>query len=778
MTAMTTFLALPLALLAASGAARPAAGAPTRTHARAAARAQTRADSISGRVTETGGAAVAGADVSLPELLRQTRTRADGTFAFADVPAGEYTVVVRRAGYAAESRRVTLPGGGTVDVALRATPFPLEPVTVTATRTPLAASNTPLASAALDRERLRRAHGVSLAQTIEQVPGVRTLSTGEQIGKPVIRGLSGSRVLVMDGGHRVEDYSWSDEDGPSVDPRLAERIEVIRGPASLMYGSDALGGVVNSVPEEVPDARLGESFARTGLELYGTTNGAGFGGVLRGEGARGGLGWRATGIGRFAEDFSSPRAKLENTGYFALNGEAAAGLRGGWGSATLRYARYGGEFRLLEANGPPPAAAVASGARAAVAGAARMEEEGPVRKLADDRVQLDAALPFSGMRLEAKAQWQRHWLEEVSDEGGGGPGQELPAFALTLNTVSADVVAHHRPAGAVRGALGLSGVLQSNGVGGPVLLVPDARIASGGAFLVEQGTWGAFSLLGGARVDARSLRADALPALGLAQDQDRSWTAASGDVGIVFRPVETVALRANIGRAWRAPNLFELFANGPRIGDARYEIGDASLDVEKSLDLDGGVRWRAGAVSGEVSAYRNHISDFIFVQPTTESRQGLQVFRYAQTDATLSGLDGVAEADVLPWLGLRAGGGFVRGTDETTDQPLPLMPPPRFSFAAEGHTAGLAGFDRAWASAEVERVTRASRVAQAETPLPGYTLLHLGAGLAGRLRGRDVRFDLQVRNATNTTYKDFLSRYKGFAFNPGRSLTLRLSTGS
>src|SRR2546425_653334 len=200
----------------------------------------------------------------------------------------------------------------------------------------------------------RRVGGpVRPGRALETLAGVRTLSTGESIGKPVIRGLAGARVLVLGNGSRLEDYSWSDEDGPSVDARLAERVEVIRGPASVLYGSDALGGVVNVIPAELPDANGGPAFARSGLEVSGATNNAEVAGALRVEGASGRLGWRATAIGRHAADLHTPAGELDNTGFGALSGEAAVGFRGSRGGAALRYARYGGEFKLLEAGGPP-----------------------------------------------------------------------------------------------------------------------------------------------------------------------------------------------------------------------------------------------------------------------------------------------------------------------------------------------------------------------------------------------------------------------------------------
>src|SRR5256886_4563569 len=185
------------------------------------------------------------------------------------------------------ARAVAVHGPTNLTVMLRRAPVWVEPVTITATRAPSAALGSPLSAAALSEDGLRRDQSVSLAHSLARLPGVNALTTGAQIGKPMIRGLAGARVLVLANGNRLEDYSWSDEDGPSVDARLAQRVELIRGPASVLYGSDALGGVVNVIPAELPDANGGPRGIRTGVELSGATNNAGLEAAARGGGASG-----------------------------------------------------------------------------------------------------------------------------------------------------------------------------------------------------------------------------------------------------------------------------------------------------------------------------------------------------------------------------------------------------------------------------------------------------------------------------------------------------------
>ncbi|HEX4934416.1 MAG TPA: TonB-dependent receptor, partial [Gemmatimonadaceae bacterium] len=500
-------------------------------------------------------------------------------------------------------------------------------VVVTATRDSIHPLASPLPTSTLTAGELRRDHGVSLAQTLTRLPGVRSLSTGEQIGKPVIRGLTGSRVLVLDDGLRLEDYSWSDEDGPSVEARLAERVEVIRGPASVLYGSDALGGVVNVIPAELLDARGGPPLRRGELELYGASVNREFGGALSLEGARGRAGARLRIVGRFGQDVHTPAGEIRNTGFAAGNGELAVGVHHEGGArTTVRLAHYGGEYQLLEIDAP------AGGTE---------DEGGPARVTLDDRLQLAHRRRVGRFDAELRGQLQRHSLQEKSDLPTPQPGQprEATVFDLLLNTASGDLLLRHGrdDAGRWRGTLGLSGLVQQNDTRGIIPLVPDARVAAAGAFAFERVSLGRLDLVAGARSDLRHLTADRNAELRLADDQERSWTTVSGDVGLVYRVVPSLAVSLNAGRAWRAPNLFELYANGPRLGEGRYELGAATLDPERSLNVDAALRWQSPRARAEVAAFRTRVDDYIYVAPTGAVASGLRVFRHAQRDATVAG---------------------------------------------------------------------------------------------------------------------------------------------
>jgi iron complex outermembrane receptor protein len=733
---------------------------------------------LNGRVVDSAGAAIPNAVVSLAELRLATTTSGDGTFAFPVVPSGKFTLVVRRVGFASAVREIVVPNAGDLVVQLSATPFEVEPVTITATRLPTTSLRSPLPTSALSEDQLRRDQSISVAKSLSKLPGVRSVSTGEQIGKPMIRGLFGSRVLVLENGSRLEDYSWSDEDAPSVDARLAQRVEVIRGPASVLYGSDAVGGVVNVVPEDLPSTNGGRAFRQIGVEAYGATNNKELGSAIKIAGANGRVGWRLFGVGRFAQSYSTPDGEVNNTGFLSANGEVAAGIRGTRSNTSLRFSHYGGEFKLLEAGGPPP-------------GAVEGADQGPERKLSDDRVQLVSDYLFSGFRLETKAQWQRHSLQEVSDDAcrlfptlpdcvvrvvsSSAAPTEQPAFDLLLNTGTVDVLGHHTIGELVRGTIGLSGLYQTNDSHGPIFLVPDATIKSGGAFAFEEATLGPWSFLAGARVDSRHLDADANPALGMTTDKTRTWTVTSGNVGAVFRPVPTMALAENFGVAWRAPTLFELYSNGPLLAESRYEIGDPNLKSERALNLDLSARWEGSRVRGEIAGFRNDIRDFIYLTPTPEMNQGLRVFRHQQADALLTGGEASAEVELAPQFSVRARHDFVRGTNKETDQPLPLMAPARTAVGADFKIVPTWA-NSFFAGSEVEYVAKQNRPNPADFVTDSYTLVNFDVGVEKNFLGRSTRLEVGVRNAGNVRYKNFLSRYKEFALEPGRNIIIRVST--
>lgn len=715
-------------------------------------------ETLTGTVVSESGDAIQDARILLVEMDRAVSTGAEGHFALTALGAGDYTLQISRFGYRTAVLSVSVPSAATLRVTLEEAVFPLDPVNVTIARGPLNPQASPLPASVLNAQDLERDRSASLARTLEKLPGVRNLSTGQEIGKPIIRGLSGARVLVLSQGLRLEDYSWSDEDGPAVDAAMADRIEVIRGPASVLYGADAVGGVVNVVPRPLPDAAGGEGFVNADAELSFATNNKEAGGVVRAEGASGAWGWRLMGNGRFAEALHTPNGELENTGFGAVNAEGALVRRGTWGTFTTRFVHNGGEFKLLEEDAPP-------------GGDTGMEEEGgPERKLMDDRLQLLGNFPLGGAtRLEARVQAQRHNIIELEDLPSAdphAPRTEVEAFNLTLSTGLGEVLLHHSLATGSSGTVGATGKLQSSSTDGVLQVIPGASNNAVGAFLLERWEAGPLTLLGGARADAVTVDADG--------HASRSFNALTWSAGAAWSLLDGVTLTGNIGSAWRAPTLFELYADGPRLGEARYEIGDADLVEETSLNLDAGVRVSVDRLRFSVSAYQNNFNDFLYIQPTAQVQDGYQVYRYQQADAVLHGAEGSAQIEVTPMLSLTGRADYVYGNNLAKDEPLPLIPPFRAVGGAEVHGAWPGSDSWAYLGGELEYVAAPDRLNPLDYDVGAYALVHATAGVKGTWMGRASSVDLQVRNLTGVEYKDFLSRYKRFALNPGRDVVLRL----
>jgi len=726
------------------------------------------ADSLSGRVTDREGKPLEGARVGVPDLGREAIADAAGRFRLSNLPTGRYTVVVERTGYAAAVRTVDLSADTFLEIELVATPFELPPVEVTVARSASDASRSALPTSILGPDRLRREQGVSLAHTIEGLPGVRNVATGEQVGKPMIRGLSGPRVSVLERGIPLREFSWSGEDGPSIDARTADRVEVLRGPASVLYGSDALSGVVNVIPPPLPDPHAAGPDFSGGVEVYGASNNRETGGSVDLAGTTGSIAMSALVVGRRAEEIHTPEGEIPNTGFEALNGQLAVGSRGTWGSLDLRYSRYGGEFKLREAGSAEGDVSMRERA---------IEEGGPVRKLSDDRIQAHGNFPLGDFRLETKAQWQRHWLEELEEEGaaGEGAGPEIPAFELLLGSYSLDVLLHHAFAENQSGTWGASAThLDYDSREGEEPIIPDARIWQVAAFAHERWQFGRLLASIGGRIDSHSLDVDPNERISVAGGT-RDFTSFTASAGASYRLTDPLSVSANVGRAWRQPTLFELYAEGPRIGEARFEIGDANLNAETSLAFDVGLRWAADRVEAEAHGFLNRVNDFIYLDPTGEIEEGFEVFRHRQADAELLGAElGVR---LRPWgpLGVTGGFDYVRGTNRDLDEPLPLMPPARFTIGAELAGAFI-GEEQGRVALETEIYAEQTRLTEFDTPTDSYALLHLEAGTRFRLGGRPFDVQLRIRNLLDTEYRDFLSRYKNFALDPGRDLQLRLRT--
>jgi len=715
---------------------------------------------LSGRVTTPAGAPVADVLVSLPDLHRSTTTDTSGRYSIAGLPAGTFTVTFQRIGYAPAVRSVVATGGDvTADVTMRESVVELTGVQVTASANATSPLNSPQPTSVVAGDELRQSQSQSLGETLSGVAGVRSWSTGVGIGKPVIRGLTSNRVLVLDDGQRLETQQWGDEHSPNIETANAERIEVIRGPASVLYGSDALGGVVNVIEKDLPDAVGVPGFVRgTMSAAYGSGNGL-KDGALDLEGGSGSVGFRGSLSGRSSGDVHTPDYVLWNSGDRALGGSGTIGARGTWGSLSGTFSQR--DERISMTDEDPLAT--------------------PTQRMSTSHARADLALPLGAARLEVSTGYERSRRREFEDDTTSTVG-----LGLLSQTYLADVHYHHAPLGQFSGLLGLSGLRTTFNKFGEETLIPPSRLNTVGIYAFEQSEGRRVNLSFGARYDYRRLDVDADTALGNSA-QTHTWSSAIANAGLLFHLTEPAALVINVGRGFRAPSSFDLYSNGVHEGTVAFERGNPNLKTEKSINTDVAVRAQTARLAFEVGAFVNLIQDYIYTFPTgtVDSASGFQIYDVTQGNARLTGFESAFQWHPTAYLHLQGTADYVRGQNTSTDQPLPNMPPFRATW-----TARLEHGQRAYFSIGGETNARQTRLDPAERQFFAdafggagyqsrpYTLVNVGAGAGFVAGSRTIMVDLSLRNAFDRRYADYLSRIKTNAVDPGmgRSLIARITT--
>lgn len=709
--------------------------------------------SLSGRVTTPAGAPLYLARVTIPEANRSTTTDVEGRYLIAELPSGTYSVSFSAIGYAPEVRRVTLAEEDlTVDVELRPSLVELPDLQVTAAPLATTSLTSPQPVSVLGGSELEGSRAPTLGETVSALPGVRSFSTGAGVGKPVIRGLTSNRVLVLADGERVESQQWGDEHGPQVEAADADRIEVIRGPASVLYGSDAIGGVINVVSPPLPDAQGRDPFVSgRAVAAYSTGNEQPDGTVAL-EGASGPVGFRGSLTGRTAGDVRTPAGELFNSGLWTVNGSGTVGYRGGWGSVSATYVRRDERVEIHEDPAEDPGAT-------------------PYQRIGDDRLHVSASIPIGASHLDvdlgAGRNRRREFEEEDADE---------VALGLLSRTWSADLRLHHAPVGRVAGIVGLSGLRNSLEKFGEETLVPENAYNNLGVYAFEQVDLGRWQLSAGGRYDYRRLNVEDDPVLGV-ESQRRTYHSVTGNLGALYRVADPVALVLNLGRGYRAPTAYDLFANGVHEGTVRFERGDPTLENETSVNGDLALRVQTSALSVEIGAFANYIDNFIFPDPTGEvdPESGFLIYDITQGDARLTGFEAAVEYHANAWLHLRSTADFTRGRNRSTDTPLPFIPPFRVTYSARLEGGDRGRLQHTYFSIGAETNARQTDLDPEDFAPDGYTLVNLGAGVVLPMGRRTFAVDFQLRNALDEEYASFLSRYKTYALDPGRNFVVRVT---
>ena len=738
--------ASPLALAVAFAAAVSVAFTP-------AAAAQRPDLTVRGQVTDTAGRPLSDARVSVSALGRQQPTGPDGRYRFTQLPAGTHTITFSRVGFSPETHRVTGSGEAVLDVRLRRTRVELATVQVTATPAATLASESPQPVTVLEGAELRRSQGAALGETLEHVPGVRSLSMSTGIGKPVIRGMTHYRVVTLDNGQRTETQAWGHDHSPNVETANAERVEVIKGPASVLYGSDALGGVINVVAPPVPDAIDVGRFVRGRLTSGYNRGVRGFDGTLSAEGAIKGFGARGAVTLRGSGDMQTPDGPLGNTNNRALAVEGAAGYRSGRGAVALRYT---GRDERIEIFDDPAANPGYSGFQLIDTHRATAEFIAPVR---------------GGARLQMNGGYEQNFRREFATAGASNPD-----LGLFVRNWTGFANLHHPRRGPFTGTVGVSGMTSDFQNLGTQTLIPSSGTRSIGAYVFEQAELGRLRATVGARYDFRTLATDGDAKIGVPAQQ-RRFSAFTGSAGLLFRIADPVSIVANVARGFRAPAAPDLFANGFHEGTRAFERGDPTMDVETSLNTELGVRVSRNDLTAEVTGYRNVVTDYIYLRPFGTGRRAFDSLQVVQGNARLAGVEARVAYRPFDLLTLQASGDYTRGDNVTARIPLTFIPPLRMIYSVRVEdTERRAAMRSPYLMLTGETNARQTRLDPRDVAPNGYSLVSLATGFTLMVPRGALTVDISLRNATNVRYRDFMSRYKEFALSPGRALALRVTS--
>jgi len=729
------------------------------------------------------GEPVGSARVRWVEQGRELVTGADGRFLLLDVHGDAATLLVESFGYDPETVSVDRSGASTT-VRVRLTPEAFElsgldvEVTTTATTLDAAQSTTRMTRLEISEDR-----GQTLGETIESIEGVSVIQYGPSLAKPVVRGLHSQRLIVMNDGIRQEGQQWGGEHAPEIDVFGVDEIEVVRGPGSVLYGSDALGGVIRVEPAGAPEGTdLGGE-----VVVNSFTNNRQASGSAMVEHGRldlpliGRVGGRFRVSGRKAGDAAAADINLANTGFTELNFGATLGAVRPWGGVELDYSRFDSDIGLFTGahvgNFEDLQRAMERGPRPSDFDYAI---ENPRQEVTHDAVRLEGHVHSDLGTIETSYGFQLNRRREY-DNHGPLANRERPAFGLDLYTHTVETRLRHERFLGLEGTVGFSGMRQGNISKGKAFLVPQYRLYTGSVYASEEADLGPVTVTAGVRYEYRWQRVFEFTDAGIdVPDETRVYDGVASAFGISVPLGDTWSVGATTGRAWRAPNVNERHSQGVHHGTAQYELGDASLRTERTWNVDGTLRRAGTAIDLQLSAYRNQISDYIFLQPrepVLSIRGAYPAFQFQQTNAVITGVEASFTARPVAGLEVRGSGSALRGTDKRTAAPLFDMPADRLQLGVRWVLPSTSWTSLPFIDVGATVVRDQERVPDGTIyalPTDGYRLVDLELGARSvSIGNRSFVVGIEVRNVFDTAYRDYLSRYKLFVDDVGRDIVFR-----
>jgi iron complex outermembrane receptor protein len=696
---------------------------------------------LTGKVTTAAGAAVSGAEVQIVDLRRSTSTDANGMYKFDGVSAGRHLVQVVSSRAGTSVRQVdTAPPSTTLDV-----PIDLavhrEEIVVSAAGGPQVASEAAQPVDVVAGQDLQARMQPTLGETLAQEPGVSSTGFVPGSSRPIIRGFGGDRIRILEDGIGTGDASNVSQDhNVSIDPINAQSIEIVRGPATLLYGSNAIGGIVNVIDDRIPTTSPSKAVNGT-VDLRGSSNGNERNGALSLDGGSGMFAWHGNYGQRKTGDYDTPIGQLFNSDIDTKNGAVGASIVGSSGYLGLAYGGYDTNYGVSDAGpGNEPEDIVRIDMR---------------NRRWDLRSELDGA---DGLFSRYKVRFG-HTNYNHSEIANGNTD-----ITFFNRYTEGRFEAMHHAIGELTGSVGVQYSRRDFFTEGEESILPPTLTKNTSAFIFEEAGKGTWRLQFGGRYEHQDVAVDSneLP--------DRKFNNLSGSLAAVYVPNADYSASLSVSHSVRAPVAEELYFNGAHEATFQFEIGDPNLKKESSNGLDLSLHKRTGNVTGMVSVYRTSFDGFIFQNPTGAIEDDFPVFVFAQHDAEFYGAEGHADISLYHsdpnHLALELTGDYVHAELTSGGGPIPFIPPAHVGVGLRYQGAAL------FLLAEARHAAKQDRIAAFETSTDGYTLFNAAIGYRF-LFGNTVS-DLMLRgnNLTDKLARNHVNPLKDFVPLAGRDVSL------
>jgi iron complex outermembrane receptor protein len=715
---------------------------------------------ITGKITDHDNLPLPGATIFIPDLNKGTIANSDGKYELTNLPTGKLTIQYSFIGYINAIETVELKGEAVdLNINLKNTTIEAGEVIVSGYYNSTQHDNA-VKIDVLKIDHLTTKSTANFSEVLTRVPGVDMISKGSGVSKPVIRGLSMNDILVLNNGVRFENYQYSSHHPLGIDEFGIEDVEIIKGPASLLYGSDAIGGVINLIKEK--PASVNTISGDYNLQLFsnslGMTNNFGlkaaskkiFGGIRIGQKTN-------------ADYLQGGGVFVPNSRFNELSFKANTGFTDKIGTFNLFYDFNNQKLGMVEDE-----------AITDVLVRGRKNEIW-YEEFNNHLLSSQNKLYFGKFKLDINSAYQNTELIHFGEV-------DVYEIQMRLATLTYETILHLPSKLNSEYIIGFQGLNQTNkNVNNrETLLLPDAKTNNYSAFSLLQYTFfKKLKLQTGLRYDNKSVSTQAI---GISEIPEtfrpalrKDYGSFSGSMGATFNYSQFLLFRANFAAAYRTPNLAELTSKGPH--ELRFEIGDQNLVPENSFETDLNIHYHIDNFLFDIAGFYNIIDNYIFISPTGEtSSSGMHIYRYQQADSYLYG--GEAGFHFHPksikWLSFEPTFSLVTGKQKSGAY-LPFIPAHKLQFEIRAEKESLLFLRNAFISVFTSTALNQNNIAVEETATKGYTLLDLSIGGKIKIENQIMYVTLSGNNLFDTKYIDHLSTLKEVGlFNPGRNIVLSL----